>query len=250
MSDCDYEYDSVTDSDEESVGCDFFWKEMAKRIYCSHKDITITLEENDDVSVLDEILRTIQDGVSAQFILTNVQIENTHNAIINNPTKRKGPQRLTEIIRLQSLLKPELYIKNITKLHIPNAEDYETLPELSQLKELILGRPTASVLRKLCSYKKIEALELSDINIVPHLFHFKKLKVCTLKKIKRFRDSSVITLMPKHVDIYVEDSVIWPSDAIMLGFRQNININNIMVNDGKLKTYKEWKEGNKKPIIF
>lgn len=247
MSDTEYEYESHSDWDEEPVGWESFWNEMCKRIRCSSGHINIEMEENDDTSVLREILNVVSEGVSGQFLAIKLEMEHIHNAIVNNPSKNKGMRRLKDMKRLKYLLNPELYIKDIFKLDIPNAEDYTSLPRLQNLRELVLHKPRNDLLRTLAHFEALETLELSNITSVPPLYHIKNLKVVHLKNIKRFRHATTITLMSNDVQIYISDSFLWPADAIIMRSRKNVIISNVMINDGvQCQTFEEWSNKNKR----
>jgi hypothetical protein len=251
MSDTEYEYDSPNDSDEEIVGYQSYWQEMQKRIHCTFDEIHIRMEENDATSVFHEIINAIRNGVSCQFIVVQLQIEHIHNAIINNPTKRKGPQRLNDIKRLQKLLNPNLFLKHIQRLNISNAEDYQQLTYMPNLKKLTVKNPTNALLSSLCSFKRLTTLSIEDIASVPPLYHIKSLKTLTITNMKRFRDVTAIRFSNQDVDVHIRDSTVWPADAILMSMASpRTTLTNIQVIDGKTKTYDEWREGNKKPIIF
>lgn len=251
MSDIEYEYDSPSDSDEDVVGWQSYWKEIQKRIHCTFDEIHIHMEENDDISVFHEIVNAIQNGVSGQFLVVQLQIEHIHNAIINNPTKRKGPQRLNDIKRLQTLLNPDMFLRHVRYVHIPNAEDYQQITCVPNLRELTVKKPTNALLNSLCSFKHLTTLNIEDIASVPQLYHIKSLKTLTITNMKRFRDATTIRFLNRDVDVHIRDSTVWPADAILMSMTsQRITLTNIQVIDGKTKTYDEWREGNKNPIIF
>ena len=249
MSDTEYEYESASESDEDVVGCQSYWKEIQKRIHCTFDEIHIHMEENDDISVFHEIINAIQNGVSGQFLAVQLQIENIHNAIINNPTKRKGPQRLNDIKRLQTLLNPNMFLRHIYKLNIPNAEDYQKITYMPNLRELTVKAPTNALMNSLKSFKRLATLNIEDITSVPSLYHIKSLKTLTITNLKRFRDATAIRFLNRDVDVHIRDSTVWPADAILMS-SPRITLTNIQVIDGKTKPYDEWREGNKKPIIF
>ena len=251
MSGTEYEYDSPSGSDEDVVGWQSYWKEIQKRIHCTFDRIHIHMEENDDISVFHEIINVIRSGVSGQFLAVQLQIEHIHNAIINNPTKRKGPQRLNDIKRLQKLLNPDLFLKHIHGINIPNAEDYQQITCVPNLRELTVKKPTNSLLNSLKSFKHLTTLNIEDVASVPSLYHIKSLQRLTITNMKRFRDATAIRFLNRDVDVHICDSTVWPADAILMSMTTpRITLTNIQVIDGKTKTYDEWREGNKKPIIF
>jgi hypothetical protein len=209
------------------------------------------MEENDDISVFHEIINVIRSGVSGQFLAVQLQIEHVHNAIINNPTKRKGPQRLNDIKRLQKLLKPDLFLKHIHGINIPNAEDYRQITCVPNLRELTVKKPTNSLLNSLKSFKHLTTLNIFDVASVPPLYHIKPLKALTITNMKRFRDATVIRFLNQDVNIHIRDSTVWPADAILMSMvSPKIKLTNIQVIDGEIKTYDEWREKDKKLIIF
>lgn len=251
MSGTEYEYESASESDEDVVGYQSYWHEMQKRIRCVFDEIHIHMEENDATSVFHEIINAIRNGVSGQFIAVQLQIEDIHNAIISNPTKRKGPQRLNNIKRLQKLLNPDMFLRHVRCVHIPNAEDYQQITCVPNLRELTVKKPTNSLLNSLCSLKHLATLNIEDIASVPQLYHIKSLKTLTITNMKRFRDATAIRFLNRDVDVHIRDSTVWPADAILMSMTSTrINLTNIQVIDGKTKPYDEWREGNKKPIIF
>jgi len=249
MSDTEYEYESDSESDEDVVGWQSYWKEIQTRIRCTFDEIHIHMEENDDISVFHEIINAIQNGVSGQFLAVQLQIEHIHNAIINNPTKRKGPQRLNDIKRLQTLLNPNMFLRHVRRVHIPNAEDYQQITCVSNLRELTVKAPTDSLLHSLKSLKHLTTLNIEDVASVPSLYHIKSLQRLTITNMKRFRDATVVRFLNRDIDVHIRDSTVWPADAILMSSPRT-TLTNIQVIDGKTKTYDEWREGNKKSIIF
>lgn len=251
MSDTEYEYDSISDSDEEPVGQESFWSEMYKRISCQYNDelhnneIHIRLKENDDISVFHEIVATIRNGVSSQFLSIQVQLEQIHNAIVYNPSKKQGPQRLNKIIQLRKLLNPNLFLNDVRRLYIQNAEDYVVIRGIPHLRELILVNPTSALLHILDSFKHLKKLEIKNIASVPPLYHLKSLETLTLTNITRFRDTTVLRFMRQDIDIHIQNSTVWTSDAILMRMMSNITLTNILVNKNKPIPYDMWLQSYK-----
>ena len=99
MSEVEYEYDSPSDPDEEPIGQEFFWNEINKRVFCTHGEIHIIMEENDHVSVLEVILNVIQQGIGSQYLAVKLQIEQLHNRHKSHETNRSTAPRDNEKIK-------------------------------------------------------------------------------------------------------------------------------------------------------
>ena len=144
-----------------------------------------------------------------------------------------------------------MFLRHIRKLNIPNAEDYQQLTCMPNLRELIVKNPTNALISSLKSFKRLKTLGIEDIASVPALYHIKSLKTLTITNMKRFRDATAIRFLNQDIDVHIRDSTVWPADAILMSMASpRINLTNIHVIDGKIKTYDEWREGNKNPIIF
>ena len=244
--DIDYEYESLSDSEEEAVGRESFWGEMTKRIKCQSNQVHIYMEDNDDTSVIDNIIETIRTGVSAQAIACQCQIENIHNAIVNHPSKGTGPQRLNDIARLQSLIRPDLNLTHVTHIHIPNAEDYRSkhvrawamlMPNLVLLS---LSSPKTDMLQKLHRFRRLQHLRIDNVDILPGFYIGKNLEVLTLSRIRRFRDSGTI-LFIQRVRIDVQNSTLDESDCIVLKTHGNVTYTDVHVDMGNgILKHEEW----------
>lgn len=185
----EYEYDSPSDSDDDDpVGTETFWHEIYKRIKCHFDDVHIQLLEDDDTSVLDSLLDVIHAGVSAQFIAVQCQLENVHNAIVHNPSKRAGPQRLDVLKQLQTLLAPNLHLNHVTRVDIANAEDYR--PEhvellarrVPHMHSMSLVSPTLHTLQSLFMFRELKHLCVDSIHRMPNIYALDSLETLTLRR--------------------------------------------------------------------
>lgn len=254
--DIDYEYDSPSDSDEEPVGRESFWGEMSKRIKCEYNQVHIYMEDNDDTSVMDNIIETIRSGVSAQTIACQCQLENLHNAIVNNPSKGSGPQRLNDIVKLQSLIHPDLNLTHVTHIHIPNAEDYrskhvrEWAMHMPNVISLSFNSPKPCMLQTLSLFRQLQHLRIENIYILPGFYIVENLKVLTLSRIRRFRDSGAVLFL-QHVRIDVQHSTLDESDCILLKTHGNVTYTNVHVDTGNgILKHEEWLANIKSKFKF
>ena len=251
MSEVEYEYDSPSDPDEEPIGQEFFWNEINKRVFCMHGEIHIIMEENDHVSVLEVILNVIQQGIGSQYLAVKLQIEQLHNAIVTNPTKRTGLQRLETMKKLKKLLRPTLFLNNIVSIDIPNAEDYLTLyhEKMPNITNMRLHKPKNYLFNLLSQFKKIQTLEIGNIRSVPTFHKLKLLHTLRLCKIRRMRDVNSVKCMTQ-VHIHLEDSTIYEYDAILLKSHPNFTHRNLNVQvKNKIMSYDDWRGVILKPFI-
>ena len=234
MDDTEYEYESPSDSDDEAVGTETFWHEMHKRIKCHTDEIHITLEANDDTSVLNTVLDTIDEGISSQTIAVQCQIEHLHNAIVQNPSARKGPQRLRDIKRLQALVSPALHLRHVTHLTIPNAEDYvpthvrRWAARLPRLTHVTLSKPTMHTMQALCVLPNVEHLSIAQVTCVPSFYAIKQLNTLTLAHFKRLRDISAVFFMHR-VAVRVQHCMLREGDALLLRAQGNVVYDDVTV---------------------
>ena len=254
--DIDYEYDSPSDSDEEPVGRESFWGEMSKRIKCESNQVHIYMEDNDDTSVMDNIIETIRSGVSAQTIACQCQLENLHNAIVNNPSKGTGPQRLNDIVKLQSLIQPDLNLTHVTHIHIPNAEDYrskhvrEWAMHMPNLVFMSLSSPKTDMLQKLHRFPRLQHLWIDNVDILPGFYIVENLEVLTLSRIRRFRDNGAILFLQR-VRIDVQNSTLGESDCIVLKTHGNVTYTDVHVDTGNgILKHEEWLANIKSKFKF
>ena len=231
---------------DQPVFKEIFWQEIRKRVKCDADQIHITLEVNDDTSVLATILDTIEQGISSQTIAVHCQMEHLHNAIVQNPSSEKGPQRLRDIKRLQALLLPSLNLQHVTHLSIPNAEDYA--PEhvrswarrIPRVKHLTLANPSMRTMLTLCVLPNVEHLGIAQVTCIPSFYAVKKLKTLILGRFKRLRDISSVFFM-HCVAVRVEHCALREGDALLLRAQGNVVYKDVLVEttDGLLP-HSEW----------
>ena len=242
----DYEYDSPSDSDDdEPVGTETFWHEIYKRIKCHLDDVHIQLLENDDTSVLAMLLDVIHAGVSAQFIAVQCQLENVHNAIVHNPSKRAGPQRLDVLKQLQTLLSPDLYLDNVTRVDIANAEDYR--PEhvellarrVPHLHSMSLVSPTPRTLQSLFMFRELKHLRVDSIHRMPNIYTLDDLETITVSKVRLV---DAMWLREGRARLHLESSLLDESVCAMVAKRYHVTCADIQVStvDGVVD-YEVWK---------
>jgi len=184
------EHDTRSDCPgEEECGTPYenVWNEVWNRIKirpaAGGGKIHIKLEENDDPSVLTFLEDIIKQGVSSEFLLNQMQIEQVHNAIVSNPS---AGNRVKDMRRLEKLTaestEPMLYMSEVNTLEIPNAKGFKL--SCMNIKFIIVGNPSRKLIEQLRNLPDLEYLTITGrIPIFSMYDGFDALELLTLENV-------------------------------------------------------------------
>lgn len=243
----EYEYDSPSDPDEEACGYENKWNEVKKRLRINNRHVYIRLDENDDPSVLTELCNIVREGVSSEFLSYQLQIEQIHNAIISNPSKKQS-NRVKDMRRLEELCnqstEPILTLGDVHFLELPDARGF-ILP-FDNLKFVTIGHPTKHIIDQLKHHPHLEYLTLSgNLPIFTMINGFNQLKLLTLRNITcSFQIIKLVCTNARllYINIHVVEMQI-PEFVAVLFKDQHVQCTNVTVLCGEeVVAYKEWHE--------
>ena len=240
-----YEYDTPSDSDDEQCPYENVWNEVYKRIKVVSGKIYVTIDENDDPSVLTFLSDIIQQGVSGEFLNFQLQIEQQHNAIVWNPSQGN---RIKDMRRLEQLCaeSTEPRTSEVSGLTIPNSNGFDFT--FTNLKFLTIGNPDKKVIEKLRTLQKLEYLTIEGNMPIFTMFEgFDSLELLTLKNIT---STSINRLCTTASSRYIAIHIVNMQVSLYLAelFKKNhIQCTNVTVNcEKKSLGYWEWREETNK----
>lgn len=242
MSDIEYEYDTPSDSDDETTGRQCHWKEIQKRLKFSQHGITITLNVDDSISNLYFLLSVISEGISVQSMTYQYHIESLHNAIVCNPSKRTGPMRLNDMKRLETLLKedktPLFYVKDVLGLNMKCSEEIVRICGMPSLKEISIFGPVRRI--EIEDVESLLHISIEDAPGYPVIIGTTPQKI-TLKNVQRIQ---MMTSAAMRLDTWMSNTQI--TEWLVMSMNERLQIGeNVVVEccGGELKPYEEWKDG-------
>ena len=179
----EYEYDTARGGDDEQCPYENVWNAVYKRIKVTNGKIYVTIDENDDPSVLTFLEDIIKQGVSSEFLSNQMQIEQVHNAIVSNPSKSN---RVKDMRRLEKLTaestEPMLYMSEVNTLEIPNAKGFKL--SCMNIKFIIVGNPSRKLIEQLRNLPDLEYLTITGrIPIFSMYDGFDALELLTLQNV-------------------------------------------------------------------
>lgn len=253
--DTEYEYES-SDDDDEIIAYQTVWSNISKRIHFLWPiNISIYLLENDDVSILNVLIDTISKGVSSEQIAHMRSIEALENAILANPSKKKGYGRIRELKRLNNLIfnlpKPFMNISNITELHIQDATDFSEHHVLYMdhycihLKHITLKR---NIPKNICdAFKSVEYAVLNAKEIPKLKGKFSEnLKQLEIQNAHTLKDITLLIEPYTNINIIFNNVILQSWLARLLCDYIDLTISQVCTEQGKIIDYCDWRSNHTK----
>ena len=243
MSSDEYEYDSLSDSDEEIYITETMWQNIQKRLHFDSKGITITLFESDAFSILYTLKDIIRHGITHQRMVYNCQIESMHNAIVHNPSKTCGLKRLKEMKYIEHLMatdhSPKMNESHIHSLILNISTKNVEINEFPNLEHLTINGNVFKITTDICHLKSFTLQHADRCPIMPNT----KIDSIILNDIKNFEYP---TYLPLNSTYHLMDMQINETTAMsihkVLSLVENVYVKHL--EKDKIE-YFEWKTNKK-----
>jgi len=220
------------------------WKEVIQRVNVVKDSLIVNIKDNDDPSVLILLTTLINEGVSVELMSCQYQIEQIHNAIVNNPTKGNRVQKMRrlETLSIQSL-EPRLNINHVLELTIPDATDFTI--SFPNLKFIALGNPTKKMIEQVRLLPHLEYLTIYTSLPPFTLFGgFNALETLTLSHLAspgQITQLLILTAASRYINIHVVGLRI-PEFIAVLFKTHHVQCTNVLVLTPVNIDYKHWKK--------